>query len=110
MKKVKDNRKINKNFKNINLSEDNEHIIDEEYDLKEDEPYIEESTNKSDNNVDISNAGFPPLRLKNKNISNKERFFSSNLNTSIRDILLVSQKKNEIKNENDTELDIINTL
>jgi hypothetical protein len=50
----------------------------------------------------IPNGGFPPLKLKKKEINNKERgFFKKNqTNINIRQILLNSTKKKILSNEN----------
>ena len=123
MRKVKDNRKIIKNLENLNA--DNEFTINGQYDLKEEEVNVEESINEqSENDIIIDesvsdaslgklvselkpNAGFPPLRLKkNNNIDNKTRAFQPNIRT----ILLDNQKTSFTKNNNDSELEIVNSL
>ena len=132
------NLTIPRKFKNLedtnevkDLNDDNEFTIYGEYDLKEEEANIEElinesesidqsesikSTNQSESDTKLiesmPNAGFPPLRLKknNNNINNKERFYQSNINTSIRNILLNNQKIPIKTINNDTELEIIHSL
>jgi hypothetical protein len=95
MTKVKENRKIIKNLENLNESE-----------VTIDESVSDASLEKLVSELK-PNAGFPPLRLKkNNNIDNKTRAFQPNIRT----ILLDNQKTSFTKNNNDSELEIINSL
>lgn len=91
------NKIIDKKFKNID---------DDKFTIKKNNDSKVKIINK---NIDLDsiNAGFPPLRLKNKNISDKNKFFQPKLN--IRDILTVNEKKKDFNIYN-VELEIINSL